>query len=192
MKEKIQKHTHHQNHKLSRLFPKKGTRQVSRIKGNKAQLVLDILLDHEETPSLGINTNDFIISLIAEHIEYARLEEIYTITKIKQAIRNVTDNKWAQEKVKALEIEYAWFFYEINQRLLSLLDNDPNTSEATRVSIPTVTAQEIENPQTYTQLSEQYCGWMDRIIAWVDLKKNTRILDDIMQDDTPHPKNHQT
>lgn len=144
MKERLKSNTHPQNRTLSRLFQKKWTRNISRLKGNKAQLVLDILLDHEVTPSLGMNTNDFIISLIAEHIEYARL------------------------------------------------NNDSNTSEATRVSIPTDTAQEIENPQTYTQLSEQYYGWMERIFAWVDLEKMTRILDDTMQDDTPHPKNHQT
>ena len=111
MKERLKSNTHPQNRTLSRLFQKKWTRNISRLKGNKAQLVLN---------------------------------------------------------------------------------NDSNTSEATRVSIPTDTAQEIENPQTYTQLSEQYYGWMERIFAWVDLEKMTRILDDTMQDDTPHPKNHQT
>lgn len=158
MREKIQKHTHPQNHKLSRLFHKKGSRQVSRIRGNSAQLVLDILHDYEETPSLRIKTNDFIISLIAEHNEYARLEEIYTIAKIKKAIRNVTDRKWAQEKIKALEIEYAWYRERMNQRLIYILnlDSDDITPNSTKID----SAPELESPHTDIQLSEQYTGWI--------------------------------
>ena len=187
MKERLKPNTHPQNRTLSRLFQKKWTRNISRLKGNKAQLVLDILLDHEVTPSLGINTNDFIISLIAEHIEYARLEEQYTLTKIQNAVRNVTKRIHAQEKQKNLEIDSLWSYHKVLQRLLSLLDSISHISDARLVSTTLDSDNELEIQDEYARSRGIYNWWMDRIFAWVDLEKMKRVLDDNMHDNSPHP-----
>ncbi len=163
MRERIRKHTHPQDHQLSSLFQKKKRRQVSRLKGNKAQQVYDILFDEEKVSLSSISIRKLVTSLIEEHIKYARLEEEYTRTKIKNAIRNVGDRKWAQEKIKALEIENARYHYRMRQGLILILNlnSDDVSLNPTTIDL----ADTLENPHTYIQLSEQYTGWMDRIIA---------------------------
>ncbi|MDQ5968597.1 MAG: hypothetical protein QG561_248 [Patescibacteria group bacterium] len=154
MKERLKPNTHPQNHKLSRLFQKKGTRQVSRIEGNKAQLVLDILsneFDEKNTPLIDINTKELVASLIVEHIEYARLEEQYTLTKIQNAVRNVTKRIHAQEKQKNLEIDSLWSYHKVLQRLLSLLDSISHISDARLVSTTLDSDNELEIQDEYAR-----------------------------------------
>lgn len=90
-------HTRSRNQEISHLFQEREGRNVNRLKGNKAQQVCEVLFEKEKkAPLFPIKTKEFVNSLVSEHIEYARLEEEHTRTKIKNAVKNAANRKWAK------------------------------------------------------------------------------------------------
>ncbi|MDD2693659.1 MAG: hypothetical protein PHY14_01895 [Candidatus Gracilibacteria bacterium] len=121
-------------------------------------------------------------SLVAEHVEYARLEEEYTRTKIKNAVKNAANRKWAKGKLIMLEEDYDWDYY----RTFQIIQNICSQYISSIILIPQ--RLHLEEPEEYKQAREDYLGWMDRIIAGVDLEDKKKVLSDDMSDDSPHPK----
>ncbi len=133
-----------------------------------------------------VQVGKYVNEILTNHKEYARLEDAYTRLKIQQAVQNVKNRKWAREKQIELEKEFAWAQRSVLKKIEWMVRNAILDNLLGRMwdSTPWLVM-----PIEYSKAKEEYLGWMDRIMAWVDFDEWTKVLSDDFEDNSPHPRN---
>lgn len=173
---------------INKFFQERKGRNVVHLRWERVQeLYEEIFSPKKDSPKqYPVQVGKYVNAILTNHKEYARLEDAYTRLKIQQAVQNVKNRKWAREKQIELEKEFAWAQRSVLKKIEWMVRNAILDNLLGRMwdSTPWLVM-----PIEYSKAKEEYLGWMDHIMAWVDFDEWTKVLSDDFEDNSPHPRN---